>query len=191
MAAVILKVISSFHQNYSKDSVFIFAKTYENYILCKNYGNAHHDDKLLFLSNCGYHIVVILDIDELQEKRDAFTFIYQHVKCLLHHWYIDSAKNLLPWADKGLMIRREQKYFNQRKRVDQKMPSVAKKRLLREEYNWLLLSSLRKPKSTQMTASVFAVRTELIKKPKWQLESKDHVYCFETVIYYLSEKIPS
>ena len=43
---------------------------------------ARHDDKLCFLPNCRYHIILIGNNKELLQKLDAFCFNYQHVDCL-------------------------------------------------------------------------------------------------------------
>ena len=43
MAAVMLQVIPSFHTSYSKNSLFISANIYENYIVSKEYCIARHD----------------------------------------------------------------------------------------------------------------------------------------------------
>ena len=50
------------------------------------------------------------------------------------------------------------------------MPSIAKKRLLRKEYEKKLLSFFQKSKSTQTSGSVFADRIEQFKMTKFELE---------------------
>ena len=82
MAAVLLQGISSFHTNSSKNSLFISANKYEKFIGSKEYCIARHDDKMCFLPNCRYHIILIGNIKELLQKLDAFCFNYQHVDCL-------------------------------------------------------------------------------------------------------------
>ena len=82
MAAVVLQVIPSFYTIYSKNSLFISANTYEKNIVSKEYCIAGHDDKMCFLPNCRYHIILIANIKELLQKLDAFCFNYQHVDCL-------------------------------------------------------------------------------------------------------------
>ena len=82
MAAVMLQVIPSFYTNFSKNSLFIYANTYEKYIVSKQYCIARHDDKMCFLPNCRYHIILIGNIKQLLQKLDAFCFNYQHVNCL-------------------------------------------------------------------------------------------------------------
>ena len=54
MAAVMLQVIPSLYAKYSKNSIFIFAVTYEKYIVSKEYCIAHQDAKLCFLPKCSY-----------------------------------------------------------------------------------------------------------------------------------------
>ena len=63
---------------YSKISLFISANIYEKYIVSKEYCTARHDDKMCFLPNCRYHIILIGNIKELLQKLDAFFFNYQH-----------------------------------------------------------------------------------------------------------------
>ena len=68
--------------------------------------------------------------------------------------------------------------FNHRnKRVD-RMPSIAKKRLLRKNFKKHLFSSFQKRKTTQTSGSVFAERIEKVKKTKFELELIKIVDCF-------------
>ena len=76
-----LQLIPSFYTIYSKNSLFISANTYEKFV-SKDYCIARHDDKMCFLPNCRYHIIIIGNIEELLLKLDAFCFNYQHVDCL-------------------------------------------------------------------------------------------------------------
>ena len=68
--------------------------------------------------------------------------------------------------------------FNQRYKTVERMPSIAKKRLLRKKYQRLLLSSLQKTISTQTSGSVFADRIEQVKKTKFEVELIKIVDCF-------------
>ena len=79
MAAVMLQMIPSFFTNYSKNSLFISANTYEFQIVCKEYWISRHDDKMCFLPNCRYHIITIGNIIELLQKLAAICFYYQYV----------------------------------------------------------------------------------------------------------------
>ena len=68
MAAVMLQVIPGFYKIYSKNSLFISANTYEKFIVSKEYCIAGHDDKMCFLPNCRYHIILIGNIKELLQN---------------------------------------------------------------------------------------------------------------------------
>ena len=68
--------------------------------------------------------------------------------------------------------------FNQRNRGLDKMPSLAKKRLLRKKFMQHFMSALQKNKSTQTSGSVFAGRIEKVKKTKFELELIKIVDCF-------------
>ena len=93
-------------------------------------------------------------------KLDTFCFTYQHVDCLY---------TLLKYHFDGKIIARSGNVFdnvqraisfNQRNRGVDKMPSIAKKRLLRKKFRHYFMSALQKNKSTQTSGSVFAARIE-------------------------------
>ena len=132
MAAVMLQMIPSFYTNYSKNSLFISANTYEKYFVSKEYCIAGHVDKMCFLPNCRYHIILIGNIKELLQKLDAFCFNYQQVDCLYTLFkYRFSDKIVLK---RGQLIVNLQRavLFNQQNRGVDRMPSIAKKRFLRK-----------------------------------------------------------
>ena len=66
--------------------------------------------------------------------------------------------------------------FNQRNKVVDRMPSIAK-RLLRKKYKKHLFSSFQKTKTTQTSGSVFAERIEKVKKTKIEFEVIKIVDC--------------
>ena len=68
--------------------------------------------------------------------------------------------------------------FNQRSKGVDRMPSIAKKRLLRKKYKKHLFSSFQKTKSTQTGGSVFAEIIEKFKKTKFGLDLIKIVDCF-------------
>ena len=68
--------------------------------------------------------------------------------------------------------------FNHRNKGVDRMPSIAKKRLLRKKYKQHLFSSSQKIKSTQTSGSVFAERIEKVKKTKFELDLIKIVDCF-------------
>ena len=147
MAAVLLEVIPSFQTSYSKNSLFISANTYGKYIKSKEYCIAGHDDKMCFLPNCRYHIIILIgNIKELLQKLEAFFFNYQHVDCLytlfkyrLNGKIVFKSGQLFDYLQRAV-------HFNQQNRGVERMPSIAKKRLLRKKNKKHLLSSFQKTK---------------------------------------------
>ena len=166
MAAVMLQVIPRFCRNYSKNSLFIPATSYQKNFVSKEYCIARHDDKMCFLPNCRYHIILIGNSKELLKKLDAFCFNYQHVDCLYTLFkYRFSGKNEVKSGQHFDSLQRAVQ-FNQQNRVVDRMASIANKRLLRKKYRKHLLSSCQKTKSTQTSGSVFADGIEQVKKTK-------------------------
>ena len=178
MAAVMLQVNPSFYTNYSKKSLFISANTFEKYFVCKEYSTARHDDKLCFLPNCTCHIILIGSIKELLQNLDEFRFNYQHVDCLHTLFkYRFIGKTVLKSGQLFENLQRAFR-FNQQNRGVDRMPSVAKKRLLRNKYKNYLLSSFQNAKSTRTSGSEFGDRIEQIEKTKFKLELMKIVDCF-------------
>ena len=68
--------------------------------------------------------------------------------------------------------------FNQRNKGVDRMPSVAKKRLLRKKYKKHLFSYFQKAQLTQTGGSMFAERIEKSKKSKFELDLIEIIDCF-------------
>ena len=68
--------------------------------------------------------------------------------------------------------------FSHRNKGVDRVPSIAKKRLLREKIKNHLFSSFKKTKTTQTSESVFAERIEKVKKTKFELDLIKIVDCF-------------
>ena len=149
MAAVMLQVIPSFDTNYSKNSLFISANTFEKHIVSKKYCIARHDDKVCFLPICRHHIILIGNIIELIQKLDAFCFKYQHVDCLYTLFKYRFSGKIVLKSGQTFDNLQSAVHFNQKNRGVEKMPSIEKKRFLRKKYKKQLFSSFQKTKSTQ------------------------------------------
>ena len=178
MAAIMLQTTPSFYTKLSEKSLFISANTHEKYIVCKDYCIAHHNERTCFLPACKYHIVVLGNVKELLKKLDSFCFTYQHLDCLYTLFkYRFSGKVI---AKSGQVFDNVQRAvdFNQRNKGVDRMPSIAKKRLLRKEYKKHLFSSFQRTKTTQTSGSVFAERIEKVKNTKFELELMKIVDCF-------------
>ena len=146
--------------------------------MTKEHCIARHDDKMCFLPNCRYHINLIGNIKELLQKLDAFCFKYHHVDCLYTIFkYRFSGKSFLKGGQLFDNLQRAV-HFNWQSRGVDRMPSIEKKRLLMKKFRKHLLSSFQKIKLTQTSGSVFADRSEQVKKTKFQLELINFVDCF-------------
>ena len=109
---------------------------------------------------------------------DTFCFTYQHVDCLYTLFKYQFSEKIK--AKSGNVFDNVQRAisFNQRNRGVDKMPSFAKKRLLRKKFKQHFMSALQKNKSTQTSGSMFAERIEKVKKTKFELELIKNVDCF-------------
>ena len=175
VAAIILQTIPSFYAKFSEKSLYFSAKTYEKNIVSKDYCIAHHDNKTCSLRACKYQNRLPGEIEELLHKLDTFYFTYQHVDCLytlcnnrLKGKIVAKSGNMLD----NLQITIS---FHQKNRGVDKMPSIAKKRLLRKKFKQHFKSALQKNKSTQTSGSVFA---EKVAKTKFDLELMENVDWF-------------
>ena len=102
-------------------------------IVCKDYCTAHQNEKACFFPACKYHNVLFGNVQELLKKLDTFCFTYQHVDCLY---------TLFKYRFSGKVIARSGQVFddvqravdfNHRNKGVDRMPSIAKKRLLRKK----------------------------------------------------------
>ena len=149
MAAIMLQSILSFYTKFSEKSLFISAKTYEKYIVWKDYCIAHQEDKTCFLASCKYHIILLGNVEKLLKKLDTFCFTCQHVDCMyILFKYRLSGKVI---AKSGQVFDNLQRAveFNQRNKGVDGISSIAKKRLLRKKYKKQLFSSFQNAKTTQ------------------------------------------
>ena len=178
MAAAMLQVIPSLDTNYSKNNLFISANTYEKFIVSKEYCIARHNDKMCFLPNCRYQIVLIGNIKGLLQKLEAFCFNYQHMDRLYTLFKFHFIGKIV--IKSGQLVDNLQRavHFNQQNRGVERMPSIAKKRLLSKKYKKQLLDSFQQTKSTQTSGSVFADRIEQFQKTIFELELIKTVDCF-------------
>ena len=164
MVAIMLQTIPSFCAKFSEKNLFISATTYEKHIVCKDYCIAHHNEKTCSLPVCKNHIILLGNVEELLKKMDTFCLTYQHVDCLYTLFkYRLSGKGI---AKSGQVFDNVQRAvdFNHRNKGVDRMPSIAKKRLLSKKYKKHFFSSFQKTKTTQTSSSVFAENLKQIKR---------------------------
>ena len=149
--------------------ITLFVKTTASHITTK---------RRVFLTACNYHNVLLGNVQVLLKKLDTFCFTNQHVDCLYTLF-----KNLFSGkviAKSGQVFDNVQRAvdFNRRNKGVERMPSIAKKRLLRKKYKKHLFSSFQRTKTTQTSGSVFAEIIEKFKKTKFDFELLKIGDCF-------------
>ena len=165
MAAVLLQVFPSFHTNYSKNSLFSSANTYEKYIVSKEHCISRRDDKMCFLPNCSYNIILLGHVDELN---------WIHFASPINTWTVSTDFSStasvaeLSRVDNSLIICRGQ--FVSTSKTEEWIDCPASLKTLDEKYKKHLFSSYQNTKSAQTSASVFADRIEQVKETKFELE---------------------
>ena len=123
-------------------------------------------------------MVLLGNVQELLKKLDSFCFTYQHVDCLYTLFkYRFSGKVIAKSGQVFDNVQRAVEFNHRNKGVD-RMPSIAKKKLLRKKYIKHLFSSFQKTKVTQTSGSVFAERIEKVIKTKFEFELIKIVDCF-------------
>ena len=174
MAAIMLQSIPSFYTKFSEKS--LSASTYEKYIVYTDYCIPHH--KSCFLPACKYHIILLGNFEGLLKKLDTFCFTYQHVDCLYTILKYRFSGKIFAKSGQVFDNLQQAVDFNQRNKAVDRMPNIAKKRLLMKKYKKHLFSSFQKTKTTQTSGSVFADRIEQVKKNKFELQLIKIVDCF-------------
>ena len=101
----------------------------------------------MFFPACKYHIVLLANIQELLKKLDTFCFTYQHVNCLYTLFKYRLSGKVI--AKSGQMFDNVQRPvdFNHRNKGLDRMPSIAKKRLLRKKIQETFVQLLSKDKN--------------------------------------------
>ena len=111
-------------------------------------------------------------IEELLKRLDTFCFTYQHVDCLYTLFKYRFSGQVI--AKSGEVFDNVQRAadFNHRNKGVHRIPNIAKKRLLRKKYKKHLFSSFQQTKTTQTSGSVFAERTDKVRRTNFELELK-------------------
>ena len=129
---------------------FTSANTYKKDTVFNDYGVAFNSDKICSMSNCQFHILLLGNVQELLKKLDTFCFTYQQVDCLYTLFkYRFSGKVT---AKSGHVFDNVQRAvdFNHRTKGVNRMPSIAKKRLLRQTFKRHFLAPFRRQKQRRL-----------------------------------------
>ena len=105
--------------------------------------------KCAFLPNRRYNLLFLRNFEELLQKLNPFCFTYQQVDCLSTLFKYRFSGNRFVRSGQVFENVQIAVCFNQRNREMDRMPSIAKRRLLRREDRKQILSSFQKTKSMQ------------------------------------------
>ena len=156
---------SQFLYKIFKKQPFISANTYEKYIVSKEYCIARHDDKMCFLPNCRYHIILIGNIKELLQKLDAFCFNYQHVDCLYTIFKNRLSGKIVLKSGQLFDNLKRAVHFNQQNRGVDRMPSITQKRFLRKKYKIICLAPSKRPNRRKLVDQCLQTELNKLKRP--------------------------
>ena len=173
MVAVMLQAIPSFFQKFSETFLFISTDYYEKFLVYRDYCVPAHDLAFCFMKNCKFHILLIAakNLKDLLVKQDRACFTYQHVDCSYTLFKFRFSGNVLEKNGEILDSVERAVTFNKLNKGVDKMPSIAKKRLLRKKFKKHMLTSVQRSISVQITGSVFVQRVESVKrKTTFELE---------------------
>ena len=178
MAAGMLQVIASSYTIYSKTNFFFSPNSTEKYIVSKEYCFARHDDKVCFLANCRYHIILKDNLKVLPLKLDAFCFMYQHWDCLYTPFKYRFSGKVVVKSGQAFDNVQRAVHFNHRNRGVDILPIIAKRILLGKKYKKHFVELPPKDKLKQTSGSVFANRFEPVEKTNFKLVLIEIVDCF-------------
>ena len=180
MAAAMCQALPSFCSDYCKKSLFIFVSSdfYEKYIVTQDYCVSTHIS-LCSLENCKFHLVLIgISLSQIFQRLDKFAYIYQEIDCLYtlfeHRFY----SSIVTSSGEVFNQLRRAVQHNLRWRGAEKMPNIAKKRLIRKKIKRPYLCSNQKLASTQTLGSAFLDRYRKIQNSKYEPDLFKIIDCF-------------
>ena len=170
MAAAMCQALPSFYSEYCQKSLFISISSnfYEKYIVT-NYFCVSTHNSYFSLENCKFHILLIdSSFDQILQRLCNFHFTYQIIDCLYtlnkYRFYsnvISSTGEVFNQLDRAV-------HHNLKWKGAEKIPSIAKKRLLRKKFKRHYLCSNQKLASTQTIGLVFLERPRKVQNSKYE-----------------------
>ena len=177
---------SPFYSDYCTKSLFISVSSdfYEKYIVTQDYCVSTHNS-LCSLENCKFYFVLIgISLSQFFQRLDKYVYIYiyQEIECLYtlfkHRFY----SSIVTSSGEVFNQLRRAVQHNLRWRGAEKMPSIAKKRLIRKKIQETLF--MFQPETGFHTNSWFSVsgkNSKNSKLKKWTWFNQDY-----WLLYWLS-----
>ena len=180
MAAAVCQALPSFYSYYCQKSLFISVSSdlYEKYIVT-NYFCVSTHISYCSLENCKFHILLIgSTFDQLLPRFGNFHFTYQIINCLYTLYKYRFYSNVILSVGEVFNQLDRAVHHNLKWKGAEKMPSVAKKRLLRKKFKCHYLCSNQKLASTQITGSAFLERVRKVQNSKYEHDLLKIIWLF-------------
>ena len=166
MASAMCQAYPTFYSDYNAKSLFISASEnfYEKFIVTQDYRVSNHSS-FCPVENCNFHLVLIgSSLIQILQRLDKYRLTYQIVDCIYTLYkYRFYSKIISSRGEVFNQLNRAVEH-NLKCRIPEKLPIVAKKRLLRKKIKRHYLSSAQRFASTQTLGSDFLERIRKIQK---------------------------
>ena len=180
MASAMCQAYPDFHLDYNAKSHFISVSEnlYEKLIVTRKYCVSNHSS-FCPVENCKFHLVLIgSSLDQILQRLDKYHFFYQIVDCIYTLYKYRFYSNFMLSRGEVFNQLNRAVEHNLNCRIPQKLPSVAKKRLLRKQFKRHYLSSAQKLASTQTLRSASLKRIRKVQNSKYETDLLKNVDCF-------------
>ena len=130
-------------------------KLYEKFIVTQDYCVSNHSS-FCSVENCKFHLVLVgSSLDQILQRLDKNHFTYHIVDCIYTLYKYRFFSKIISSRGEVFNQLNQAVEHNMKCRIPEKLPSVAKKRLLRKKFKRHYLSSAQKLASTQTFGSAF------------------------------------
>ena len=131
------------------------------------------------VQNCKFHLVLIgSSLDQILQRLDKYHLTYQIVDCIYTLYKYSFYFNIISSRGEVFNQLNRAVEHNLKCRIPEKLPSVAKKRLLRKKFKRHYLSSAQKLASTQTLGSAFLERIRKLQNSKYETDLLKDFDCF-------------
>ena len=172
MAAAMCQALPSFYSEYCQKSLFISVSSdFTKNILRKvtnNFCVSTHNS-YCSLENCKFHVLLIdSSFDQILQRLGNFHFTYQIIDCLYTLYKYRFYSNVISSTGEVFNQLDRAVHHNLKWKGAEKLPTVAKKRLLRKKFKRHYLCSNQKLASTQTIGSAFLERVRKVQNSKYE-----------------------
>ena len=133
-----------FYSDYNEKSLFISVSEnfYEKFLVTQEYCVSNHSS-FCSVPNCKFHILLIgSSMDQFLQRLDKYHFTYQIVDCIYSLYKYRSYSNIVSSRGEVFNQLNQAVEHSLKCSLPEKLPSVAKKRLLRKKFRGHYLSSV-------------------------------------------------